>query len=72
MKIPDNATHFSVNHVTNTMLINFIPNDWVSDYHLDSYCIVFYCEDQELWSKKWVGIDSGDLVEGVKYPISFL
>ncbi len=39
--------------IANTTLIKLIPNEWISDYHLDSYGLKIF--DGEKYSYIWIG-----------------
>lgn len=61
--------HFKVVRVARSVLIKLIPEKWVSDYHLDSYCLHFYRDGKELSTKIWWGVDKLGFIEDCLYPL---
>jgi hypothetical protein len=45
--------YFKFKRVVNTNLIELIPVDWISDYHLDSYCLEIFNVDKEWIATNW-------------------
>ncbi len=65
----DKPTHFKMVRVADSLLIELIPEEWVNDYHLDSYCLYFFKEKKELVTKLWWGTNARGFFEKKRYPI---
>lgn len=65
----EKPTHFKMVRVASSLLIELIPEEWISDYHLDSYCLHFFKDNKELVTKVWWGVDKRGFDENKKYPL---
>ena len=65
----EKPTHFKMVRVASSLLIELIPEEWISDYHLDSYCLYFYKYNKELVTKVWWGIEKRGFTENKIYPL---
>jgi hypothetical protein len=63
-------THFKLIRAANSPLIKLIPE--ISDYHLDSYCLHLYNNNDEIATKFWWGVDRCGIPENVIFPIHTL
>jgi len=63
--------HFEVKRTAKTLLIHLIPNEFISDYHLDSYSCSLYCADRRV-GLFMIGTNLGNLKEGVVYKVDEL
>lgn len=67
--VEEKPTHFKMVRVAKSLLIELIPNEWISDYHLDSYCLYFYKDNKELVTKAWWGVEKRGFDEDKLYPL---
>jgi hypothetical protein len=65
----EKPTHFKMVRVASSLLIELIPEEWISDYHLDSYCLYFYKDNKELVTKVWWGVGKRGFTENKIYPL---
>lgn len=65
----EKPTHFKMLRVVSTDLIKLIPEEWISDYHLDSYCLCFYKDEKKLVTKIWWGVEQRGFKENEVYPL---
>jgi hypothetical protein len=67
--VEEKPTHFKMVRVASSLLIELIPEESISDYHLDSYCLYFYKNNKELVTKVWWGIEKRGFDENKIYPL---
>lgn len=65
--VEEKPTHFKMVRVAKSLLIELIP--YISDYHLDSYCLYFYKDNKELVTKAWWGVEKRGFDENKLYPL---
>lgn len=67
--VEEKPTHFKMMRVTSSPLIKLISEEFISDYHLDSYCLYFYKKNKELFTKVWWGVETRGFELNKKYPL---
>lgn len=65
----EKPTHFKMVRVASSLLIELTPEEWISDYHLESYCLYFYKDNKELVTKLWWGVEKRGFDENKIYPL---
>lgn len=66
----EKATHFKIVRVASSILIHLIPEEWINDYHLDSYCLKLYKNNKETGDIMWIGTNKRGFKENNTYLIS--
>lgn len=69
IKTSDRPTHFKLVPAIDSVLFHLIPQENLSNYHLNSFCIHFYEEQNEVSTKSWWGEKTRGFKPNVLYPL---
>lgn len=71
-KTAEKPTHFQILRAVESVAIKYIPKEWISDHHLDSFVIEFYTPDGRQVGINWLGTEFFELPIHEKLPIQTL
>ena len=68
----DNPTHFKLVRAAKSGMLEYIPSEMISDFHLDSYVVEFYRDFKKITLTLWFDTSTRGLLDDTMYKLEKL